>query len=43
MVELEGRYCIPVELPTGLEYDAVLDSVVDSLKCIADQLKNSDG
>lgn len=40
MVELEERYCIPVALPTGVEYDAVLDSVVDSLKSIADQLKD---
>ncbi len=37
----DRRYCIPVELPTGVEYDAVLDSVVDSLKSIADQLTAS--
>ena len=34
----DGRYCIPIELPTGVDYDAVLDSVVASLKSIADQL-----
>ena len=42
MVELEGRYCIPVALPTGVEYDVVLDSVVASLRSIADQLMASD-
>lgn len=35
----DGKFCIPIELPTGLEYDAVLDSVVNTLKCIANQLK----
>ena len=39
----DGKYCIPIPLPTGLEYDAVLDSVVASLKEIADQLLASDG
>ena len=34
----DRRYCIPIELLTGVEYDAVLDSVVASLKSIADQL-----
>jgi len=38
----DSRHCIPVELPTGVEYDAVLDSVVASLKSIADQLEASD-
>ena len=37
----DERYCIPIELPTGVEYDVVLDSVVDSLKRIADQLMAS--
>ncbi len=36
----DGKFCIPIELPTGLEYDAVLDSVVNTLNNIADQLKD---
>ncbi|MXZ21389.1 MAG: hypothetical protein F4Y84_12435 [Caldilineaceae bacterium SB0665_bin_25] len=39
--ESNGYHYIPIELPTGVEYDAVLDSVVASLKSIADQLKRS--
>lgn len=37
----DGRYCIPIELPTGVEYDVVLDSVVASLEEIAGQLMAS--
>ena len=39
----DWRYCIPIELPTGVEYDAALDSVVASLKRIAEQLMDSGG
>lgn len=42
MIASEDRYCIPIELPTGVEYDAVLDSVVTSLKNIAKRLQDSD-
>ncbi len=38
----DGRHCIPIELPTGVEYDAVLDSVVASLKHIAERFEASD-
>ena len=38
----DGRYCIPIELLTGVEYDAVLDSVITSLERIAEQLMASD-
>ena len=41
MVGLEGRFCIPIALPTGVEYDTVLDSVVASLKGIAEQLSST--
>ncbi len=41
MVALEGRFCIPIELPIGEEYDSVLDSVVASLKSIAERLKST--
>ena len=37
-VKLGWRLGLPIELPTGVEYDAVLDSVVASLKRIAEQL-----
>ncbi len=37
----DGRYCIPIEFPTGVEYDATLDSVVASLKGIAEQLSST--
>ena len=37
-IKIEGKYCIPIEFPTGVEYDTVLDSVVDSLKSIVEQL-----
>ena len=38
----DGRYCIPIPLPTGVEYDTVLDSVVASLKSIAERFESSD-
>ena len=38
----DGRLCIPIELPTGAEYDAVLDSVVASLRHIAEKFETSD-
>ena len=37
----DGRYCIPIALPTAVDYDTVLDSVVDSLKRIAERLKST--
>ena len=37
----DGKFCIPIALPTGVEYDAVLDSVVASLKHIAERLKST--
>ena len=38
MVDFKWRFFIPIELPTAVDYDAVLDSVVDSLKSIAEKL-----
>ena len=37
----DGRYCIPIALPTEVDYDEVLDSVVASLKSIAERLKST--
>ena len=37
----DGRFCIPIALPTEVDYDEVLDSVVASLKCIAEGLKST--
>ena len=37
MIGIEGEFCIPIELPTRVEYDAVLDSVVNSLKRFAER------
>ena len=42
MIGLEGRFCIPIELPTGVEYDAVLDSVVASVRNIAERFTASE-
>ena len=36
----DGRFCIPIALPTEVDYDEVLDAVVASLKHIADQLED---
>ena len=41
-IKIEGKYCIPIEFPTGVEYDTVLDSVVDSLKSIAERFRALD-
>ncbi len=41
MVEIEKRFCIPIELPTADQYNEVLNSVVNSLGCIAKQLDSS--
>ncbi|MDE0144019.1 MAG: hypothetical protein OXI80_00800 [Caldilineaceae bacterium] len=38
--EIDWRYYIPIAMPSTLDDEAVLDSVVDSLKSIADQLKD---
>ena len=40
--EIDWKYCIPIGLPAIVENDAALDSVVASLKEIADQLIGSD-
>lgn len=37
----DWRYCIPIVLPTRVERETALDSVVASLKSIADQLKDA--
>ena len=37
----DGRFCIPIALPTEVDYDEVLDSVVASLKRIAERLKST--
>ena len=36
MIEVSGRPYAPMYLPTGVEYDAVVDAVVARLKHIAD-------
>ena len=38
----DGRFCIPIKLPTEVDYDEVLDSVVASLKQIAGRLNSTD-
>ena len=38
----DGRFCIPIKLPTEVDYDEVLDSVVASLKQIAGRLISTD-
>ena len=40
--EVNWKHCIPIELPADVENDAVLDSVVDSLKLIAERLDPPD-
>ena len=40
--EINWKYCIPIKLPADADSDAALDSVVDRLKEIADQLMASD-
>ena len=39
-VDFGWRLCMPIDFPTGEEYGDLLDSVVASLKSIADQLKD---
>ena len=39
--EVDGKNCIPIEVPATAEHDVVLDYVVASLKSIADQLKDA--
>ncbi len=39
--EVDWKYCIPIDVPATAEHDEVLDSVVASLKSIADQLAAS--
>ena len=39
--EIDWRYYIPIALPSTLDDEAVLDSVVANLKSIADQLKDA--
>ncbi len=41
MVDFKWRFFFPIELPTAVTYDIVLDSVVDSLKSIAEELDPS--
>ena len=36
--EVNWKYCIPIDVPASAEHDEVLDSVIASLKEIADQL-----
>ncbi len=43
LYEINWKYCIPIELPADADSDAALDSVVDMLKEIADQLMPSEG
>ena len=40
--EIEGKYCLPIDVPADAESEKALDSVVDRLKEIADQLMASD-
>ena len=40
--EIEGKYCLPIDVPADAESEEALDSVVDRLKKIADQLRDSD-
>ena len=42
MVDFRWRFFVPIALPTGVEYDVVVDSVVTSLERIAEQLMASD-
>ena len=41
MVEIEERFCIPIELPTADQYNKVLNSVVNNLERIAKRLDSS--
>ena len=41
--EIDWKYCVPIDLPADAENDAALDSVVASLKRIAEQLMDSGG
>ena len=41
--EVDWKHCIPIDVPATAEHDEVLDSVVASLKGIADQLMDSGG
>ena len=40
--EIDWKYCVPIALPSTVENDAVLDSVVASLKHIAERLDPPD-
>ena len=39
--EIEGKYCLPIDVPADAESEKTLDSVVERLKEIADQLRDS--
>ena len=40
-VEIEGRFCIPLKLPDAVQYNEVLNFVVNSLERVAKQLDSS--
>ena len=40
--EIEGKYCLPIDVPADAESEEAVDSVVDRLKEIAGQLTASD-
>ena len=39
--EIDWKHCIPIDVPATAEHDEVLESVVDSLKRIAERLKST--